>query len=360
MDDRQSFVVARSDLRRSRFIDEPQPGPDDGEVWLKTDQFAFTANNITYAELGERFGYWQFFPAPEGFGNIPVWGFADVIDSRHPQIGRGERLYGFLPMATHVVLRPGRVNDAGFVDGSIHRQKLPPAYNLYLRTAGDATYRAENEDLQALLRPVFMTSFLIDDFLADEAFFGARRVLLSSASSKTAFGLAHQLHRRDEVEVVALTSQGNRAFVAGLGCYDRVLAYGEVDALPSDQAAVYVDFAGSAAVRHTVHAHLGDKLVYSSAVGFSHRDQQAAADGLPGAKPVFFFAPDRLRKRAKDWGRDGIDARFAEQWRAFVPQAQRWLRVIRGEGPAATLAVYAAALDGKVGPDHGHVLTMAK
>ena len=49
-------------------------------------------------------------------------------------------------------------------------------------------------DYQALLRPLFMLSFLVDDFLAENEFYGARRVMLSSASSKTAFGLAHLLH----------------------------------------------------------------------------------------------------------------------------------------------------------------------
>ena len=362
MDSKQSFVVARGDLRRSRFIDEPLPALGAGEVLLRVDRFAFTANNVTYAEMGERMAYWRFFPAPDGWGLIPVWGFADVIDSRAAAIERGERIFGFLPMATHVVLRPERVGEASFVDGSAHRQELPPAYNLYLRTAADAAHRADDEDLQALLRPVFITSFLIDDYLADEAFFGARCVLLSSASSKTALGLAHLLHRRGQVEVAALTSPANRAFVSGLGCYDRVLTYDQLAELPADRATVYVDFAGSATLRRAVHEHLADQLVFSSAVGFSHRDSQQPAPEatkLPGAKPVFFFAPDRLRKRAKDWGRDGIDTRLAVQWRQFVPTARGWLKVMRGAGPAAVESVHAAALDGRIAPDQGHVLTLA-
>jgi Protein of unknown function (DUF2855) len=357
---RQSFVVARDDLRRTRIVDEPLPALADGEVLLRIDRFAFTANNITYAEMGERMAYWRFFAAPDGWGLIPVWGFAEVVDTRTAPIRRGERIYGFLPMATHVLLRADRVSDSGFVDGSAHRQQLPPAYNLYLRSDADAIYRAEHEGLLALLRPVFITSFLIDDYLADENFFGAKRVVISSASAKTAFGLAHQLHRRGAVEVLGLTSPANRAFVTGLGCYDRVLTYDDVPSLPADAPTVFVDFAGSAALRAMVHAQLGDQLVFSSAVGFSHRDRenQTEPSALPGAKPVFFFAPDRLRKRAKDWGRDGIDARFGEQWRQFVPVVSRWLTVTYGSGPVAVEAVYLATLDGKVAPDQGHVLSL--
>jgi hypothetical protein len=355
----RSFLVARDDLHRSTCIDEPLGALADGEVLLKVDQFALTTNNITYAETGDRLGYWQFYPAPDGWGHIPVWGFADVIDSRHPQIVRGERVYGFLPMSTHAVLRPDRVNEASFIDASAHRQTLAPAYNQYLRVAGDAAYRAADEDLQALLRPVFMTSFLIDDFLADEAFFGASRVLLSSASSKTAIGLAHQLHRRGGVEVVGLTSPANRAFVTALGCYDRVLAYAEIAGLPTDRAVVYVDFAGSREIRSAIHRHLGDQLKYSCAVGLSHRDRPAPHEDMPGPRPVFFFAPDRLRKRARDWGRGGIDTRFADQWHAFVAMARGWLRVTRGAGPDAVRSSYEALLDGTVSPELGHVLTMS-
>ena len=61
------------------------------------------------------------------------------------------------------------------------------------------------ERSQALLRPLFMLSFLVDDFLAENEFFGAKRVLLSSASSKTAYGLAHLVHARG-IRTIGLTS----------------------------------------------------------------------------------------------------------------------------------------------------------
>ena len=358
MQQMQSFVVAPGDLASTRVIEQPIPSPNDGELLLKVDRFAFTANNITYGEIGDKLGYWRFFPAAEGWGHIPVWGFADVLASRHEAFAAGERLYGFLPMATHLRLAPQRVGPGSFVDGSAHRAELPPAYNLYQRCAGDPGYRRELEDWQALLRPMFITSFLIDDFLADEDFFGAQRVLLSSASSKTAFGLAHLLHQRSGIEVTGLTSPANHAFVRGLGCYDRVLVYDELDRLDAATPTVYVDFAGSAGLRQQVHGHLGSQLRFSSSVGLSHRDLQPRDAPLPGPKPIFFFAPDRLRKRAQDWGRDGIEPRVAEQWQGFVKAAQGWLTLQRGVGPAAVEAVYTQTLNGRVPPEAGHVLTM--
>lgn len=359
MTERLTFVVGRGDLRQSQSLAAPLELLESGEVRLKVDRFAFTANNVTYAELGDQFGFWRFFPAPEGWGTIPVWGFADVIESRHESIAVGERVFGFLPIATHLTVRPERVGDGNFVDATLHRRELPAAYNLYLRVAADPGYEPRFEDLQALLRPLFITSFLIDDLLADEDFFGARGVLLSSASSKTAIGLAHQLHsRQGAVEVIGVTSAGNRTFVEGLGCYDRTLTYDRIGELPSGTAAAYIDFAGSPQVRAAVHEHYGDSLKYSCSVGFSHRGQLSPDAGLPGPKPVFFFAADRLRKRAKDWGRDGIDLRFTAAWRKFVPTCESWLSVTRGQGRAEVERVYRTTLDGKVPPDCGQILSV--
>ena len=62
--------------------------------------------------------------------------------------------------------------------------------------SADPFYTRDSESAQALLRPLFITSWLIDDFLADNNFFGADTMLLSSASSKTAYGTAFQLRQR--------------------------------------------------------------------------------------------------------------------------------------------------------------------
>jgi Protein of unknown function (DUF2855) len=354
-----SFLVARDDLRRCRFDTAALDALQAGDVLLQVDRFSFTANNITYAETGDVLRYWQFYPAPVGWGIIPVWGHADVIDSRHDAIAPGERLYGFWPMATHVRLRPERVDPQRLVDGTAHRRELPAGYNTYQRCAGDPLYDPRYEDLQSLLYGLFSTGFLIDDFLAEHAFFGARMVVISSASSKTACSLAHQLHRRGQaVEAVGLTSAGNHAFVAGLGLYDRVLTYDQLAQLDQQAPAVFVDFAGNGNVRTAVHAHFVDNLTYSMAVGMSHRDLHPPGKGLPGARPEFFFAPTQRQKRAQDWGRDGFAARFGEAWRTFLASAEGWLKVTRSSGQEAVERTYLDTLEGKVAPDAGNILSL--
>jgi hypothetical protein len=375
----RDFQVRRDDLRSCRVVPAPvapDAAPAPGEVLLRVDAFAFTANNVTYAAFGDAMSYWQFFPAPDGWGRIPVWGFADVVRSAHDAVAPGERYYGYYPMSTHLLVQPERIGPDGFSDGAPHRKPLHPVYNRYQRTAADPGYDAALEPQQMLLRPLFITSFLIDDFLADNGFFGADTVVLSSASSKTAYGTAFLLSRRARAEggtgrpvrVVGLTSRPNAAFVKRLGCYDEVLGYDEIGRLPAGAPTAYVDMAGNADTRAAVHRHLAQRLVYSCAVGGTHWDHlglgggSAPAGPLPGPKPTLFFAPAQVKKRHADWGPGGLEQRVAAAWQRFMrpvtDPANPWMRVIRGRGPQAVEQVVRQMLDGRAAPDEGHVLTM--
>ena len=190
-------------------------------------------------------------------------------------------------------------------------------YQLYTLTAGDDLYRPDTEDVQMLMRPLFTTSFLIDDQLADEGHTARGPILISSASSKTAIATAFRLAERDDAEVVGLTSAGNMEFVEGLDIYDRVVSYDEIDSLERGPAA-YVDISGDGAVRTAVHTHFADDLALSMAVGLTHWEALAAGQGdLPGPPPVLFFAPDRLVKRAGDWGMPKLHESITEAWHPF-------------------------------------------
>jgi hypothetical protein len=286
------FIVARNDLQQCKVIETPLPDastlPDDA-LLVKVTRFAFTANNITYAVMGDVLKYWQLFPAPEGFGNIPVWGFGEVIASKHPGIAVGETLFGYFPMSTHLVIEAADVTKRGLRDAAAHRQGVAPVYNAYSRVSGDPAFVGGQGDYQALLRPLFTLSFLVDDFLGENDFYGAKSVLLSSASSKTAYGLAHLVHARG-IKVIGLTSAGNTDFVKSLGCYDDVVTYDRVNSLPADQGVAYVDMAGSSSLREQLHRHFGDQMKYSGRVGLTHRSTSAdepelRAPGRAGSSP---------------------------------------------------------------------------
>jgi hypothetical protein len=356
------FVVARNDLQRCKLIETRLPDADtlpEEALLVKVTRFAFTANNITYAVTGDTLKYWTLFPAPDGFGNIPVWGFGEVIASKHPAIAAGETLFGYFPMASHLVIEAADVSKRGLRDGAAHRQGVAPVYNAYARVSGNPDFQGRAGDYQALLRPLFMLSFLVDDYLAENEFFGARRVMLSSASSKTAFGLAHLVHARKGIEVIGLTSASNAAFVQSLGCYDDVVTYDKVASLPKDSPVAYVDMAGNSHLREMLHRHFGEQMKYSGRVGLTHRSTEPNEPELPGAKPSWFFAPDQIRKRAKEWGPGGVDQRFGAAWSQFAPSLDKWLKVTESRGPDAVKKVYLDTLNGQVSPDEGHILSLA-
>jgi hypothetical protein len=382
------LFIARKDLQRCHIGPDPDAPATrpllPGEARFVIEQFALTANNITYAAFGEAMKYWQFFPAgplTDGatdkatLGCLPVWGFATVCESQAEGLSVGRRVYGYWPAGTHLVVQAPRVNALGFTDTAAHRAELAAVYNQYSFCDADPGWRADaqSEGLQAVLRPLFITSFLIDDFLADNAFFGANQVLLSSASSKTAFGTAHCLSQRTAVEgapaVVGLTSAGNLDFTRALGCYDEVRRYDEVAALDPSLPSVYVDFAGNAALRRAVHERFANTLTYSSSIGGTHWEALGSGGGLPGPRPSLFFAPAQIKKRSapppEGWGREGLQQRLALAWSQFIQRVNgsggeggAWVQIVHHQGAAAVQHSYAALLAGRANAREGLMLSL--
>ena len=356
------FVVRRSDLRDCRVIESRVPELEPGQAVLRVDKFGLTANNVTYAVLGEMMSYWDFFPAESGWGHVPMWGFAEVARSEALHVEPGMRVYGYLPPTSFVAVTPTDAGADGFVDGSPHRTSLPSSYQRYLATAADPLYCADTEGLQTLLRPLFVTGFLIDDQLVDDGLTARGPVVISSASSKTAIGAAYLLARREEAELIGLTSARNVEFVEGLGIYDQTITYDAIASLERGPA-TFVDFAGDPGARLAVHAHYGEDLVYSMTVGATHWQKFGAGGGigggeLPGPSPTLFFAPDRRAKRSEDWGPAELQRRVAAAWHPFCEWVGSWLDVIEGRGFEAVQRAYLDVLEGRVEANAAHVISL--
>jgi hypothetical protein len=351
-----TLTVARSDLADTRRLTSPVPEPAHGEALLRVEKVGLTANNVTYAVLGEAFRYWEFFPTESGRGVVPLWGFAEIVESRVEGLATGGRVYGYLPSASHLLVRPGRVDERGFRETAEHRATLPSPYNTYALTTADPAYEADREDLQVLFRPLFWTSFMLADWLIDNDAMGAQRIVFSSASSKTAYGAAFELHRNGR-QVVGLTSPRNVAFTEGLGCYDAVLPYDSVTELSPGVPTLYADLAGEPRLADALRTRLGDALVHQVVVGVTHQQPQAAGT-LADTGPAMFFAPDQMRKRIGDWGREGLDQRFADAWRTFAPVVAEWVDVVEAHGPEGLERVWQEVLSGRADPRSGHVVTL--
>jgi len=352
------FLVKRDDLRECRIADSTAPELEAGQALLRVESFGLTSNNITYGVFGEEMNYWDFFPAEDGWGRVPMWGFAEVERSDADGVEEGARVYGYLPPSSHLVVEPKSADATGFTDGSAHRAPLPSAYQRYLVSDADPFYRADTEELQMLLRPLFFTSFLIDDQLEDEGLAERGAVIVASASSKTALAAAFLVAQRPGAEVIGLTSPRNAEFVEGLGIYSRVVPYDAIDSLEL-RAATFVDVAGDEQVRRAVHEHLRDDLLHSMAVGVTHWEDFAGLQAeLPGPNPAFFFAPTRVTKRSEDWGPEGLSERVAEAWHPFCEWTAGWLETIPGEGFEAVESAYKDVIEGDIAPDKAHVLKL--
>ncbi len=337
-DVRRRLMTRKSDPGETRMAEVPPPGDlREGEVVLALDRFSLTTNNITYAAYGDAIGYWRVFPTGEDeFGMMPVWGFADVAASRAPGVEVGARVFGYFPMADTLVVQAEKITRGGFADASPWRKAVPDIYNRYVLCAGDRHYSAPLENSEALFRPLFITSYTAVDFLRENNFFGARRIVVSSASSKTAYGAAW-CQAEDDVEVVALTGARNRAFVEGLGVYDAVHGYDAVETLATEAPTLYLDLAGDAALRRRVHDRFGAGLVYDCLVGSTRSGSFTTDDpALTGPKPAFFFAATCLDQHRERGTLHAFYDRFlADQRRFFervVDPASPWIRIVEHRG----------------------------
>ncbi|MEL6878826.1 MAG: DUF2855 family protein [Pseudomonadota bacterium] len=357
-----SQVHVRKDELTHAEMAQVEPGElADGAVRLEIESFSVTANNITYAVVGDGFGYWNFFPAPEGSGIVPMWGHAKVIESKSDEIAVGERVYGYLPMATHLDVVPGKVSASSFMDVAEHRQPMSPIYNQYSRLAADPEHDPAKEAERMIFGPLFKTGFLIEYFMRNEGWFEAEQVILTSASSKTAMGLASVAKQNSpNVKRIGLTSEGNVDFVESTGLYNKVVSYGEVGMLPI-AASVVVDFAGNAGLLAKVHEHFSNTLKYSCLVGATHIEERGSGGmtedrGLPGPKPTLFFAPDHMVSFFKEHGPAEGGKVVAQAWHTFLNEVEGTVEIEKHSGLDAARATYLEMLAGNVDPAKGIVI----
>ena len=360
--------AARLLMNRSAFSEmrlepiDPVPEAGDGEAVFRLRRFALTFNNVTYATFGDALRYWQFFPVDrKGWGQLPVWGYADVVESNAAGIEAGQRFYGYWPIATHVKLKPGKTGERSFRDDAAHRADLPEIYNWYQRTDDDPFHDARTEPLHAIYRPLFVTAFCLADFLVENDFFGAERVLVSSASSKTAYATAFCIRQHSNIAMRGLTSAGNRSFVESLGLYDQALAYEDLATLDAGTRTLYIDIAGNSKLQAEIHRHFGPNLVYDCSVGSAQSLIPPRPDrNLPGPNPEFFFAPNWIAKRHADWGAGEFNKRSGKASAAFFEYVtdNGLIELSEQSGLEAARDVLVDMIEGRTDPARGHVIVL--
>ena len=359
----QEFQINKGDLTLSRLIDTPASTISDGQVLVKIDRFAFTANNITYAVMGDYLRYWQFFPPngdeAEKWGIIPVWGFADVVASHSDELAIGERLFGYFPPADELVMTPSNVNPNSFIEASAHRTDLPPSYNMYRRVTNESGYDRANDNERMLLFVLHLTSFCIHDLLESNDWFGAEQVVIISASSKTSTGLAYGLaDDKNSPQVIGLTSERNIDFVNSINAYDSVLSYDNLEQIDAAKPTVIIDMSANTDVLSRLHTHLGDNMLYTSNVGLTHWDEPRQVEGILQSRSHQFFAPSHIQQRIKDWGPQEFGKRSMGYVMNSTAKSRAWLKVKELDGVNGLAGVYKDVCDGKVAADEGLIVVM--
>lgn len=352
--DRWDLLVQRDDFAVTELRAAAAPVLRPGEVELEVERFALTMNNVTYARLGESLlPFLNAFPAPRGYGRVPVWGFASVSRSRHPGIEAGSRYFGYLPMSTHHVVAAGPVSAAGFTDTAPEREFLHGWYRTY-RPAGEP---GALDDRRAVLRPLFPASFNLADFAQWHASTGARSVVITSASSKTAVGLADLLARQGNLTTIGLTAKRNLGFVEGLARYDTVAAYEDLATVGAPLPAVFVDFTGQPDRIFAVHERFSESLCHSALVGYTHPDAVVEPPALTRPAPEIFFTPVVEEQAMAAEGAEAYRARYRSAEDRFVAGSDAWFAVRRGQGPDAITAAFRSLLAGEGTPDVTDVLS---
>lgn len=359
----QTLLVNRSDFSDVHIVEQNEDALAEAHIRVEIGPFALTANNVTYMAVGDLIGYWKYFdPQKYGFdkpemGRMPVWGYGTVLESRCDEINVGERIYGFFPVSKRIDLKPVKHTSVNFQDGTEHRTGLHPIYNTYIKLASDPSFTPELNDLTPILKPLFTTSFLIDDFFAEESDFDAEQVIVLSASSKTALGTAFCLQKRG-VKTIGLTSASNVEFVKRTGFYNEVVAYEDIPSLPTGVKTALIDMAGNGRVNGDLYAHFGADIVHNCMVGKSHWQGAKPPKITAGASPAMFFAPDCAQKIIARLGMVGFVTALGGSWAPFCQSSREWLSVETHIGEEALLPNYHALLAGHASPATGQLFKL--
>ncbi len=357
----RQFQITKDQISDVRLVSCDAPVAGEGEILLKVERFGLSANNITYAVAGDTLGYWQFFePLGEetkGKGLMPVWGFAEIVESHVADLPVGERIFGYFPPADLVVMKPEGTTPAHFFDSSEHRAHLPKGYNIYRRVEAEPGYTRAGDDIRMLLYPLYVTAFVIADQLEENRFYDADTVLIISASSKTSIGLAYALEASGN-NVVGMTSKGNREFVESLGVYGSVVCYDDLEAEIAQNPSVIVDMAGNADLLGQLHMHLGEHMMRTLSVGLTHWEAERRSSAVIKDRTEFFFAPARIQQRMKDWGAAEFNAKSAKFIMDAAQKSNAWLNLKTLDGLDGLASVYPQVLEGKADPRDGLLIEM--
>lgn len=353
-----TLEVDRTNIARTRLVEEPLClSLEENEVLLKVNRQALTANNISYAMHGDTLDYWRFFSVDDKWGRLPGMGWGSVLASASPQVRVGELVWGCFPFSTHHRCVGGASDGSTFDDVSTHRSIHPIVYRRFERASQLTIYAPDREDHDCVLRGLFSTAWLLEDYLAVNQSFHSSSCVITSASSKTSIALARCLQLRGDQSCIGVTSPMNLEFCRNLGVYDQVVEYGDLSSQSVNQAVTIVDMAGNMNVLRELHHRYGDNVRSSIRIGATHQDSSAPPSGISRAKPSFFFAPAHSETRVAEIGAQQFFGELSKAFVKFRRWCDSWMFIESSFGPEAVEETYHAVRTGATNPSNGHIVS---
>ena len=204
-------------------------------------------------------------------------------------------------------------------------------------------------------------------------YFATKTVVVSSASSKTAFTVAYNIQRRKQrpgspaVRIVGLTSQSNLRFTRNLGLYDDIFTYADLASVastnPPSQPLIYVDVLGNSPLNSRVNEVLSPSVFVS--LGMSNPTDGATASVISkedkgNTSVKGFFMPEWLAVRIKQLSSQQIVKLQVEAWDGLMRDCVKWVNIekIYGTGENGVILSYRKTLEGKVGADKGQAFSL--
>ena len=251
-----------------------------------------------------------------------------------------------------------------------------------------------------LYRPLFWTSYWCEDWIHSSNYrSGVSHILISSASSKTAFCLAYLIGKRirrgeinKDTKIIGLTSKGNVDFTNRLELYHEVLDYDSFTSARylqggKDSRWLYVDVAGNAQLNKRIYAHFDSpstgKLAANITLGLTNLQPSTTANTTPknlGTNPFdmskddddantstpafsspreeFFFMPEWLDIRRHQIPILEIFRRQNQAWKELMEDCTRWVELKLVYGAAEVEKAYRKLSREGLGPDKGLIWSL--
>lgn len=362
------FQIRKNNLIDSRIVNQHLNLEiyNSGSIVLKIERLSFTSNNISYGVAGEKLGYWKFFPALKNknneWGCIPAWGFAKVIHSKNENLMIGERFFGYFPLADILIFDEVNISGNTIIDMSKHRKELPLVYNTYIKVTDNPD--DETDNLKTLLFPLHVTAFCLCDFLQDVSYYQSEQILILSASSKTAIGLAQGLNEIKGVpDTIGVTSQNNMDFVKHLESYTHVISYEDLQKINQNKKTLIIDMSGNRKILGSLHKSLNKNMIKCITVGMTHWDSEknkkdVLSQMMIRERTEFFFAPTHIKKRTKDWGDKALNKKTNTFMKDRIIQSKNWIKVKEIKGLNNFAIIYDIFTRGTIKPEEGIIITL--